>query len=67
MANFSPSAAEEMNIEGGTERVQQNRQGVPKGMAKSRKPREGSREECLDGSRERKGPGRSWTSVTLFV
>ena len=67
MANFSPSAAEEMNIMGRSRTGQQNRQGVPEGMAQRRKPREGSREECLDGSRERKGPGRSWTSITLFV
>ena len=49
------------------EQRQQNRQEVREGMAQRRKLREGSREECLDGSRERKGPGRSWTSITLFV
>ena len=45
MANFSPSAAEEMSIMGRAERGQQNRQGEPEGMAQRRKPREGPREE----------------------
>ena len=67
MANFSPSAAEEINIMGRSRTGATEQARSAQRMAKRRKPREASREECLDGSREMKGPGRSWTSVTLFV
>ena len=67
MANFSPSAAEEMSIMGRVERGQQNRQGEPEGMAQRRKPREGPREESLDGSRERKGTRAQWDQCNLCL
>ena len=67
MANFSPSAAEEINIMG------RSRTGATE-QARSAQ-RDGKEEEAQGGIQGRmsrwvqrkKRPRRSWTSVTLFV